>query len=321
MIYITPIKPPAQMTQMKTRKFCSILTLTLLILAPPVLSQSSSSGTPKRVFDVHLHFNHNQTGVVTPEEAVAILKKQNVQYGVVSSTPPELALELQAADKKIILPLWRPYLEPISRHNWFNDQRVLPAARAALATGQYYGIGELHMISGLGATPKNTILNGLIGLGIEFDLPLLIHTETSSHKYFLPLCTHYPKARFLWAHAGSRLGPEEVDALLSQCRNVWVEFSARDNWRYLEDPIIDASGRLLDSWLTLIKRYPDKFMIGADPVWPIEYLHNWDVPDTGWEKYDQYLNFHRHWIQHIPASLADRIRFTNAYRFFFRKNP
>lgn len=316
MIYITPIKRVPQMTNRKLFRACAAF---LLMVVAPLLSQSSGAGTPERVFDVHLHFNHNQTGVVTPEEAVAILKRQNVQYGVVSSTPPELALELAAADRKRILPLWRPYLEPTSRHNWFNDKRVLPAARAALATGHYYGIGELHMISGLGATPKNSILNGLIRLGIEFDLPLLIHTETSSHKYFLPLCTQYPKARFLWAHAGSRLGAEEIGTLMKQCPNVWVEFSARDNWRYLEDPIIDTNGRLLGGWLTLVRRYPDKFMIGADPIWPIEYLHNWDEPDTGWEKYDLYLDFHRGWLQHLPVSLADGIRFGNAYRFFFRK--
>lgn len=290
----------------------SIIMIWIIIFACP----AGVADQPKRVFDVHLHFSYDQAGETTPEEAIDILKRQNVMYGVVSSTPPDMALELKAADPKRILAMWRPYFDASSRHNWFNDPRALPEARIALASGKYIGIGELHMISGLGATPKNTILNGLIRLAIEFNVPILIHTETSSHKYFLPLCKRHPRARFLWAHAGGRLGPGEVGALLMQCKNVWVEFSARDHWRYVQDPIVDKQGRLPEGWSKLIDRYPDRFMIGADPVWPVENLHSWDQPDTGWQKFDDYLNFHRQWLAFIPDKLADRIRYDNAYKFF-----
>jgi len=280
---------------------------------------AGASDQPRRIFDVHLHFSYDQASETTPQEAIEILKSQNVVYGVVSSTPPNMALDLKAADPQRVLALWRPYFDANSRHNWFNDARALPEARKALASGNFIGIGELHMISGLGASPGNSILNGLIRLGIEYNVPLLVHTETSSHKYFLPLCKRYPRARFLWAHAGGRLGPDEVGALLEQCQNVWVEFSARDHWRYVQDPIVDEQGRLLEGWLALIKRYPDRFMIGADPVWPVENLHSWDQPDTGWNKYREYLNFHRTWLARVPEPLADRIRYDNAYQFFFEK--
>ena len=142
------------------------------------LPGAAATELPKRVFDVHLHFSYDQASETTPQEAIEILKRQNVVYGVVSSTPPEMALDLKAADPQRVLALWRPYFDANSRHNWFNDARALAEARKALASGKYIGIGELHMISGLGATPKNTILNGLIRLGIEYNVPLLIHTET-----------------------------------------------------------------------------------------------------------------------------------------------
>jgi hypothetical protein len=300
---------------MKHRNRMIVTLLSLLATTVPVGAEEN----PPRVFDVHLHYSHNQLGVTSAEDAIDILRKQNVVYGVVSSTPPDLALELQKADPDRILPIWRPYLQPGARHNWFNDKRVLPAARTALASGKYYGIGELHMISGLGATPKNTILNGLISLGVEYDVPLLIHTETSSHKYFLPLCRNHPRARFLWAHAGSRLDSVEVGTLLKQCKNVWVEFSARDRWHYLDAQIVDGQHQLLPGWQTLIRRYPERFMIGADPVWPIEYLHSWDEPDTGWDRYNDFLNFHRRWLDKLPRKLANGIRYDNAHRFFFHK--
>ena len=301
------------MTQVRfTHLLCTLL-LSICSIA------ALASEAPKRVFDVHLHYNQNHTGETTPEEAIDILRKQNVVYGVVSSTPPDLALELKAADPKRILPLWRPYFDVASRHNWFNNKRVLPEARKAMASGQYIGIGELHMVSGLGPTTRNEILHSLVKLGVEYKRPLLIHTETSSYRYFLPVCKQHPRARFLWAHAGGRLGATDVRALLKKCKNVWVEFSARDHWRYIEDPIVDAQGRLFDDWVKLIKDYPDRFMIGADPVWPVEYRDAWDQTDTGWDKYNDYLEFHRTWLRHLPKPLANKIRYDNAYQFFFGK--
>lgn len=268
------------------------------------------------VVDVHLHYNFNQTGVTTPKEAVRALEQNHVIFGVVSSTPPEHALLLQRAGGKRIIPIFRPYLDPGKRHSWFNDPRAVPETDKALSSGQYHGIGELHMIAGLGATHKNTVLNGLVKLGIKYDVPILVHTETSSHKYFLPLCQRYPRARFLWAHAGSRLDASEVGSLMGKCRNVWVEFSSRDPWRYIEDPIVDDKGRLLAGWLALVKQYPHRFMIGADPIWPVDNLHSWDEPDTGWHRYTEFLEFHRSWLGHLPPGLAQRLRVTNAMEFF-----
>ena len=213
----------------------------LLLLSMVPWSGAVTAELPKRVFDVHLHFSYDQAGATTPQEAIDILKKQNVVYGVVSSTPPDMALDLKAADPPRILALWRPYFDANGRHDWFNDARALTEARKALAGGKYIGIGELHMISGLGATPKNTILNGLVRLGIEYDVPLLIHTETSSHKFFLPLCKSYPRARFLWAHAGGRLGHRSQSARLLvavyphlKCVNEFVFDVANENCKLAE---------------------------------------------------------------------------------------
>ncbi len=268
------------------------------------------------IADVHLHYSWDQQEVTTPKEAIQRLEDNNVVLAVVSSTPPELALELRELAGDWVIPLFRPYLEPGRRHSWFNDTRVLEAARNALASGKYQGIGEFHMIAGHGPSLKNPVLQGLIELAIEFDVPLLIHTETSSHRYFLPLCKRYPRARFLWAHAGGLLDAGQVGALMDACANVWIELSARDPWRYIHSPIADTEGRLLPAWLALIRRYPDRFMVGSDPVWPVENLHAWDEPDTGWERLGEYLQFHRRWLNALPEPLTERLRLRNAQRFF-----
>lgn len=268
------------------------------------------------VADVHLHYQWDQVGVTSPEEAVAQLRNQNVRIAVVSSTPPSMALELQDAGGQWVIPLFRPYLSPGSRSTWFNDKAVLPAAREAMESGRYAGIGEFHLIAGLGPGRKNPILHGLIALAMEFDVPLHVHIETSSHRYFLPICKKYPEARFLIAHAGGLFDHREMGDLMRKCDNIWTEFSARDDWRYLQSSIVDSEGKLLPGWVDLVKEFPHRFMVGSDTVWPVEYLHNWDEPDTGWLRHGEYLNFHRRWLRNLPPELQKRLRLTNAMEFF-----
>jgi Amidohydrolase len=285
----------------------------LLIAFLPVQAQESALPA---IADVHLHYNGDQESVVSPEEAITLLKQQNIKLAVVSSTPPELALALAKAGGDWVIPLFRPYFNSRQRYHWFNDPDVLPLARKALQSGKFKGIGELHLIAGIGPGRKNAALNGLIKLGIEFDLPLLIHIETSSHLFFQPLCKQYPKARFLLAHAGGLLDHNNIGELMKACPNVWVEFSARDPWRYVQSPIVDKNGSLLPGWRSLIKRYPSRFMIGSDPYWPVEKELALEEPDSGWLHIKDYLDFHRKWLANLPTPLRKQIRIDNAHKFF-----
>jgi hypothetical protein len=292
-------------------------TLALFVICVGIAVGATEKAEP--MADVHLHYTWDQTGVTSPEEAVAVLKRNNVTLAVVNGTPPELALELKKAGGDWVVPIFSPYLTGAHRKDWFTDPNVLTAVEKGLASGQYRGIGEFHLRHVLGPRRDNPVLLGLIELGIKYDVPLLIHTEASSEKYFEPLCVKYPKARFLWAHAGGLLNAAQVGRLMDTCPNVWVEFSARDPWRYIHSPITDESGSLLPGWIALIQKYPHRFMTGSDTVWPVDNLHRWDEPDTGWQEIDRFLAFHRKWIDRLPLELAQKVRLDNARAFF--RNP
>lgn len=297
-----------------------IIIQTLLVLLLLGCNQPPQRTQLSPVADVHLHYNGNQEVVVTAAEAIAILKKQNVRLGVVSSTPPELALKLKQAGGDWIIPLFRPYFSQRQRQRWFADDTVLPLAKKALASGEYKGIGELHLIAGLGPSLKNPTVNGLIKLGIEYDVPLLIHIETSSERYFIPLCKQYLKARFLIAHAGGLLNARQIGNLLKSCPNTWTEFSARDHMRYVNSSIVDENGKLLSGWRKLIEQYPDRFMIGSDPFWPVEKEMALEEPDSGWLHVNDYLNFHRKWLADLPAEVKQKLEIDNARHFFMQGN-
>lgn len=266
--------------------------------------------------DVHVHFKWSQEDVTTARQAVEILVDSDIALAVVIGTPAEYALQLERLAPERIVPVWSPYRTPGDWSVWAHDKGVLERARQAMEAGTYQGIGELHLIGGFAPHWRSPVIAGLAQIAEEFNVPLLMHTEISRSDYMIGLCEAYPDVRFLWAHAGALLTPEQVSTVMTRCPNVWAEFSARDPWRFVNNPITDRNTTLLPEWRELIEAFPDRIMVGSDPVWPVENLDRWDQPDTGWQQYSRFIDFHRQWIEQLPPGLAQKVRLDNALIFF-----
>ena len=286
----------------------------LVALFLSMISTPASAAEP--IADVHIHYKWSQADVTSPAQALAILEQHNVEFAVVIGTPAALALELTGLKPEKFLAMWSPYRTGGDWSNWAFDPGVLERARAALANQRYQGIGELHLIGGFAPKPQSDVIRGLFQLAASHDIPILLHTEFSQPDYLILLCREYPATRILWAHAGALLQPDQVAKVLSDCPNVWTELSALDPWRFVNNPITTADGSLLPEWRTLIERYQDRFMIGSDPVWPVDQVDRWDAADTGWQEYARFIEFHRHWLSTIDPAIATKIRWENALNFF-----
>lgn len=264
--------------------------------------------------DTHLHFKWDQKEVITAKQAVQRLRDNNVVLAVVAGLPSETALELRAAGGEFVLPIFSPYIGVRGRYTWGGDERVLSRAREGLQQGLYYGIGEIHLIAGLGPRRDNPVFEGLVGLAEEFDVPLLLHTEASDHRYLAPICQKFPRVRFQWAHAGGHLGPEHAEGILAACPNVWIEFSARDPWHY--GTLVDEAGNLLPGWVEVISAHPERFMTGSDPVWGAHQSDRWYEADEGWDHLGKLIAFHRAWMKQLPPAVEEKVRLTNALKFY-----
>ena len=271
---------------------------------------------PPPLADVHLHYKWNQTDVTTVADALAALEKNRIGLAVVTGTPPELALELAEAAPQTVVPIYGIYRTSGEWSRWPYDEGLLGRARTALESGRYRGIGEVHMIGGFIPRWDHPTISGLFSLAAEFDVPVLLHTEFSRANYLIGICGAHPQTRILWAHAGTMVPPSEVDRALRTCPNVWVELAARDPWRYVARPVADESNHLLPAWRDLVLRWQDRFMVGSDPVWPVEQLDAWDTPDTGWQEIDRFVGFHRQRLDALPAEAAEKIRWKNARSLF-----
>ena len=269
------------------------------------------------VADMHLHYKWSQQDVTSPAEAAAILRAQGIVMGVVIGTPAELALELREQAPDRVVPIFSPYRDGGDWHRWAYDPDVVTRARAALASGDYHGIGELHLIGGFAPRlDKAAVLRELMTLAAEYDVPIMLHTEFSRPDFMLALCKRYPDTRIVWAHSGAILPPEDVARVFDACDNVWGGLGARDPWRFVNNPITDENGTLLPAWRSLLLHYPDRFMVGSDPVWPVEQLDRWDVADTGWRELGRFRDFHRAWLRQLPEAVARKIGCDNAVALF-----
>jgi len=295
------------------------LILSLLSLMLGCAQQPPIENVQTPFADIHLHYNWRHTEVIEPQEAVQILKQHNVVLASVSSEPTTHALKLTEAGGDWILPFASPYYEPGSRSSWYYDRNMLSRIRSQLETGQYAGIGEVHITSGVGPRLDSPQFLGLIGLAREFDLPFLIHTNAGDYRFFESICTAHTDIRFIWAHAGGELQPDQLNPLMESCPNVWLDMTARDPWHY--GNLVDGEGDLLPGWCKLFIRYQDRVMTGTDPVWNAHQTYRWYESDEGWDHYEQLIQFHRNWMSQLPAEVEEKIRLSNAFKFFGRKAP
>lgn len=289
--------------------------LRLLLLSLLVISTGSAAQLP--VVDMHLHYKWSQQDVTSPDEAIRLLAAAGVGLGVVIGTPAERALVLSQRSNGRLVSIWSPYREGGDWSRWATDTSVVERARAALASGNYHGIGELHLVGGFAPRAKpGDVMSQLMVLAQEYDVPVLLHTEFSRADRMRSLCTKHPRTRIVWAHAGAILPPAAVESVLADCDNVLAGLAARDPWRFVNNPITDAQGRLLPAWRALLLRYPDRFMVGSDPVWPVDQLDRWDEADTGWQELGRFWAFHRNWLAGLPQTVAIKIACKNAVDTF-----
>lgn len=151
--------------------------------------------------------------------------------------------------------------------------------------GLWAGIGEVitrhddltALTYGETARANHPALMKIYRLAAEHDLPVSLHSNITSKSAKEPLylgeledaLAQNPNTRFIWAHAGTsktlnlRNKPEflekEIHRLLSSYPNLWIDLS----WTVMDEHINEQE-EISPKWLTLINRFPDRFMLGSD---------------------------------------------------------
>lgn len=259
--------------------------------------------------DSHIHYNWDHREETSTQEVVDILKKHNVGLTIVAGTPSELALELREKGGDWIIPFFSPYIHEAGKRDWYMDEQVIKNADSGLKNGQYFGIGEVHFMNGFQPKTDNRIFLQLIELAGKYRVPMLIHIDSGNEITFQKLCLTNPDIKMIFAHAGGNLRAEHIEKILSRCDNVWIDFAARDPWRY--GGISKEDHTLLPEWKTLVLKYPDRFITGTDPVWKVTRWSTWDTGDEGWTHYQKLYEYHWTWLNELPEEVRKKIAWKN----------
>ncbi|MCK5680544.1 amidohydrolase family protein, partial [bacterium] len=155
--------------------------------------------------------------------------------------------------------------------------------------GIWQGIGEIfghrddltNLTYGETARANHPALDSVYELAGNRGLPVTLHNNaTSRHRLDKPIYVHevkdalarHPKTIIIWAHAGlSRyLDLDQVAYtamlanMLQQHKNLNIDLS----WLVFENYILTNSTEksIQPHWLSLVTKFPDRFMIGSDAI-------------------------------------------------------
>ena len=265
--------------------------LGLVVGATPNAASQPAADDQIAIFDAHIHYNRDDWGLYSVDDALALLDQAGVRKAFVSSTPDDGTLLLYERAPDRIVPDLRPYRTPADQASWTRDASIVPylADRLSDASVAYRGLGELHLLSG---EAFREVPNAVAALASSRGLVLHVHADADALEQLLAV---RDDVVVLWAHAGMTAPPSRVRRVLEAHPNVWVELALRYD--------VAPGGRLDPDWTALFASYPDRFMIGTD-TW---------VPSQ-WTRLPSLMADVRAWLRQLPPELAQAIAFDNANR-------
>ncbi|WP_119420607.1 amidohydrolase family protein [Desertibaculum subflavum] len=249
----------------------AIAGLLLLLAGGPV-----ATGAERIPFiDAHVHLNN-------PEQQRALMAEYGIKRAVVfwgRSSSNDSILAAAAAHPDLFIPFVSISPERQAyRALWTRDTADTAPPRldeleAQLATGKFRGIGEISVVHFPGAgfpeadfDPLSPVMQRIMVLAKQYDLPVLIHCEITRLREFSELLEHHPEVQVIWAHGGySPLFLAE--RMLRRHPNLHYELSARTWPQHPRSPdytILRNGAEVWPEWLKLIEAMPTRFLVGTD---------------------------------------------------------
>jgi predicted TIM-barrel fold metal-dependent hydrolase len=198
------------------------------------------------------------------------------------------------------------------------------------------GFGEMaaeHFQGGTAyqsAPPDHPLFLLLADIAAAHDVPIDLHMEAVAADMALPaglqsppnpprlraniaaferLLAHNPRAKVIWAHAGTDYTgdrtPDLCRRLLSSHANLSMELKI-DPANPGRNPLLaqGASGQIKTEWLKLLEDFPDRFVVGSDQHYPepSAKLQRWQVMVT--------------LLNQLPDTLRQQIARDNALKLY-----
>jgi len=274
------------------------MSVKFLILAA-ILSHSVIA-QERPLIDAHSHLDSDYLEQLTTEEIIERLNRNQIDRILITSRNNNETLKLAERLPNRVIPFASIYTEGADKADWFNSTEALEKLREDLKTGQYQGIGELHLF----AQNKNSPLFAeTIRLASEYSLPILMHGDS---EVIERIFTIDPSATVIWAHLGTHPQVDLLQPMLDRYPLLYLDTSVRDE-RLLGNLNRQAplSDQLLRVWREFLIRNQDRILIGMDAF-----------SANRWKNYDEVVANIRLWLDQLPTEVSEKLAYRNANRLF-----
>ena len=292
---------------------CAGLALLAMAAAAPFAHAADYTGP---LFDAHLHYNeeawNGQAGPHPISDVLARIQRNGVKGILANSRPNDGSKALAAEAAKLpngrpqVVPFVRLYRNRADYDTWFKDesiyQMVLTELAQGTAGGPFKGIGEFHLYASENA--NGPVARKLMALAEEKNLAVLAHVDDLAIDLLMGNApSKGQKLKLIWAHTSTGGAPaSRIDELMGKYPHLVGELSYRPG-------LTCEGGKLCPEWLTLMLKYPNRFMIGSD-TWV----------NQRWQYYDELMKGYRVWLGDLPTDVARKIAWENGASLFGLKD-
>lgn len=264
-----------------------------LMVAASLLLSGSILQAAEALFDAHLHYNAEDADRYSPQQIVSLLRDNGVRKAVVTSRPPQTAMQLHSLAPDLVIPLLGVYRTPMDKQRlWLRDKGLPDRVERALTDAAWRGVGELHIFA---LDRHNPVFVRIVRLAEARKLPLLIHSDPAVID---ALFEHAPNATVIWAHAGAYPFPALLRDYLQRYPNLYVDLSVREQR-------LAPEGELSEDWEWLLIEFSERFLVGVDTY-----------RTSRWSDYSVVAGKIRNLLDQLPTAVAENIAFANAERLF-----
>jgi hypothetical protein len=281
-----------------------VVRIVLRIVAAAGFAALASAGAvaqqPLKIFDSHLHYNHQGPAPFFALDEVLAVFRSNSVVGIVANSRPNRGTQMLVEAKAPglwVVPFIRPYRVQSDVQTWSEDPEIFAMVEEEYKRGYYRGVGELHIF---GPAADRPLVRKAVDFATERNLFVLAHCDEAALVIML---ANNPKAKMIWAHTGFSTPAARVRELLEKHPLLMGELSYRGG-------LTEAGGALSAEWRELFGRHSDRFLIGSD-TWI----------NQRWTDYGSIMAGYRAWLAQLPAEQAARIAYGNAERIYGGKAP
>ncbi len=253
--------------------------------------------------DAHSHL----PGATAIDSYAAAMKRHNVSkvllLGVGGVQKDDAAWITAAAQKHpdLVLP-GLPLPDPTA-------DAAATRLEAELRGGHYRAVGEVHLRQvsrSIDRDPDDAALGRVLDMVARHRVPLVVHFELAGAPIdaFGRALEKHPNATVVLAHAGGG-PPDRLRALLAQHPNLMVDLSGMHFQR--TPALATETGPLDPKWKSLIKKMPDRFVMGID-VWAPRLFEP--------AMLDRLMKWTRRVLGELPPDVVEQVAYRNAAKLY-----